>query len=157
MENRVLLVSAISSIAQRWVERGLPEGRALLGSYICYTKALSGLMEIAGIPGLDENRSKALVDLDPQGAILTLFIQEWWENHKGALMTASELVGFADALDLAGTDERSLATSLSGKLRRAMGRVFSLGDNSLVKLEEHGRDENGRAKRGIHYKLVQVK
>ena len=156
LENRVLLVSAISSIAQRWVERGLPEGRALLGSYIRYTKALSGLMEIAGIPGLDENRSKASVDLDPQGAILTLFIQEWWENHKGALMTASELVGFADALDLAGTDERSLATSLSGKLRRAMGRVFPLGDNSLVKLEEHGRDENGRAKRGIHYKLVQV-
>ena len=57
---------------------------------------------------------------------------------------------------MVGEDDRSLATSLTGKLRENVGRVFDLGDGVNVKLQDFGRDANGRAKRGISYKLVQV-
>ena len=155
-ENRTILVSAVSSIAQRWVEKGMPQGTPFLGAFIRYTQALSGLMSFAEIPDLDANRSKSVAEMDPSESVFTNFIQEWWEDQAGAAMKAGELLVCAGGLPLVGEDDRSLATSLTGKLRENVGRVFDLGDGVNVKLQDFGRDANGRAKRGISYKLVQV-
>ena len=154
--NRTILVSAVSSIVQRWVESGMPQGEPFLGAFIPYTQALSGLMAFAEIPDLDANRSKSVSEMDPSESVFIGFIQEWWEDHEGALMTARDLLPCAGWLPLVGEDERAVATSLTGKLRENVGKVFDLGDGKLVKLQDFGRDANGRAKRGISYKLVKV-
>ena len=155
-ENRALLVSAVASVVQRWIENGMPEGNAILGSFIRYTKPLSGLMAFAGMPELNGNRTATLAELDPSGAAIADFLKAWWEDHEATPMQAKDLVHFADGLDLAGEDDRGLATSLSGKLRGVTASVFDLGEGVYVKLEQSGRDASGRAKRGISYRLVKV-
>ena len=154
--HRVTIVSAVSSIVQRWIEEGMPQGNPLLGSFIPYTEALSGLMAFAGMPKLDANRGAMVNDTTPSWENLDTLILRWWEKHEAEPVRAIDLLDLAEELDLKGDTERSLATSLSRRLGHALGQVFDVEDGILVKLIESGRDKKGRAKQGLRYRLIRV-
>ena len=154
--HRVTIVSAVSSIVQRWIEEGMPQGNPLLGSFIPYTEALSGLMAFAGMPKLDANRGAMVNDTTPSWENLDTLILRWWEKHEAEPVRAIDLLDLAEELDLKGDTERRLATSLSRRLGHALGQVFDVEDGILVKLIESGRDKKGRAKQGLRYRLIRV-
>ena len=156
LTNRVAIVSAVSSIIQRWIDAGMPRGEPVLGSFIEYTKALSGLMKFMDMPGFDGNRSLLLIEATPSWENLDTLILRWWEQHETLPVRAADLVELADDLDLKGETERSRATSLTRRLSHALGQVFEVDDEVLVKLIENGRDAKGRAKQGLGYRLMRM-
>ena len=157
LTNRVAIVSAVSSIAQRWIEAECPQGNPVLGSFIDYTKAVSGLLTFAGLSHLDGNRRQMVTEVTPSWEALDTLVLRWWEKHADNPVPAIDLLGFAAELDLKGEDGRSRATSLTRRLGHALGQVFEVEDGIRVKLLESGRDEKGRAKHGIRYRLLRLK
>ena len=157
LTNRVAIVSAVSSIAQRWVEAGSPQGSPVLGSYIDYTRAVSGLLKFVGLDHLDGNRRQMITDVTPSWESLDTLVLRWWEKHDDNPVRAVELLEFAEELDLKGFDDRSRAASLSRRLGHALNKVWEVGDRVHVKLLESGRDEKGRAKHGLRYRLLLLK
>ena len=155
LANRVAIVSAVSSITQRWIEAGSPQGTPVLGSFIPYTQAVSGLMAFSGLPHLDGNRRQMVNEVTPSWDNLDTLVLRWWEKHGITPVPAIDLMELAEELDLKGETDRSRATSLSRRLGHALGQVFEVDDGVLVKLLESGRDEKGRAKQGLRYKLMQ--
>ena len=156
-DNRTVLVSAVSSIVQRWIQAGMPMGDPVLGRFIEYTRAVAGLLAFVGMPHLDGNRRQMLTEATPSWEDLNTMISKWWEKHGDKPMLATDLVDLAEELDLKGADNRSLATSLSRRLGSALGQVFEVDDEVNVKLIDSGRDEKGRAKRGLRYRLIELK
>ena len=154
--HRVEIVSAVSSIVQRWIENGMPLGTPVLGSFIPYTRALSGLMEFAGMPDLDGNREAMVHESTPSWENVDTLILRWWEKHAAEQVVAVDLLGLAEGLVLKGDDPRSQAASLSQRLGREVGKVFEVEDGIWVKLLESGRDAKGRAKKGLRYSLISV-
>ena len=157
VDNRAMLVSAVSSIVQRWIEDGMPQGASVLGRFIEYTQAVAGLMTFVGIPHFDTNRRKMLTDSTPSWENLDGLVLRWWDKCGPDPVQSIDLVELAEELDLKGADERSRATSLSRRLGSALGQVFEVDGGVHVKLLESGRDEKGRAKRGLRYRLMELK
>ena len=156
LTNRLAIVSAVSSIIQRWIDAGMPQGNPVLGSFVEYTKALSGLLEFVDMPGFDGNRRALLSEATPSWENLDTLILRWWEQHETLPVRATDLVELAEDLDLKGEIDRSRATSLTRRLSHSLGQVFEVDDEVLVKLIESGRDEKGRAKQGLRYRLVRT-
>ena len=152
-KNRSTLVSAVASIVQRWIEAGMPKGNPILGAFPDYTQALSGLMTFAGMSDLDGNRARMVRAVVPPAENLEPIVCQWWEAHNSAPVSAKDLLPLAEDLAITGKDERGLAASLSQKLAKAIGQVFEIADGVRVKIEDSGRDANGRAKRGLKYRL----
>ena len=151
--NRSILVSAAASIVQRWIEAGMPQGVPVLGSFAAYTAAVSGLMEFAGFQDFDGNRLKMLSEATPAWETLDSFVCAWWEKHTYEIMSSADLLPLATELDLKGYEDKDKAKSLSQKIGAARDKVYTIDETSTVKIREFGRDENGRAKRGVKYFL----
>ena len=157
-DNRSMLVSAVSSIVQRWIEDGMPQGAAALGRFIEYTQAAAGLMTFVGMPHFNANRRQMLTESTPSWENPGVLVLRWWEKHGRDPVKSAELVELAEELDLKGTDQRSRATSLTQRLGHVLDQVYEVEDGVHVKLiESGGRDEEGRAKRGVWYRLMEVK
>lgn len=154
--HRVEIVSAVSSIVQRWIDNGMPLGSPFLGSFIPYTEALSGLLTFAGMPELDGNRGAMVQETTPFWDNLETLILRWWETHGAEPVAAVDLLDQAEGIDLKGETDRARSASLSQRLGRDMDRVFEVADGVYVKLVAHGRDKRGRAKKGLRYTLISV-
>ena len=152
--NRSMLVSAAASIVQRWIEAGMPMGQAVLGSFAAYTAAVSGLMKFAGFQDFDGNRLQMLSEATPAWETLDSFVCQWWEKHAADPQASAALLPLAAELDLKGYDDRDKAKSLSQKIGAARDKVYTIDEANTVKIVELGRDENGRAKRGLKYWLM---
>ena len=151
--HRGMLVSAAASIVQRWIEAGMPMGKPVLGSFEAYTAAVSGLMEFAGFQDFDGNRLKMLSDATPAWETLDSFVCQWWEKHAADPQSSAALLPLATELDLKGYEDKDKAKSLSQKIGAARDKVYTIDEATTVKIVEFGRDENGRAKRGVKYFL----
>ena len=151
--HRSMLVSAAASIVQRWIEAEMPMGKPVLGSFEAYTAAVSGLMEFAGFQDFDGNRLKMLSDATPAWETLDSFVCAWWEKHKVKTMSSADLLPLAAELDLKGYEDKDKAKSLSKKIGAARDKVYTIDEATTVKIQEFGRDENGRAKRGLKFFL----
>ena len=154
VNNRAILVSAVASVVQRWVEAGIPQGNETLGSFGAYTRAVSGLMTFAGMHEFDGNRKRMLGEAIAAGEDVWSFVCRWWDKHGSDTVSAAELVPLAEELDLKGDDGNRRATSLSNKLGDINGQVFEAEDGVIVKVQQSGRDASGRAKRGLKYRLI---
>ena len=154
---RSVLVSAAASIVQRWIEAGMPLGKPVLGSFEAYTAAVSGLMEFAGFQDFDGNRLQMLSEATPSWETLDSFVCQWWEKHSAAPKSSADLLPLATELDLKGYDQKDQAKSLSQKIGAARDKVYPIDEATTVKIVEFGRDENGRAKRGLKYSLEPLK
>ena len=156
IKDRPRLVSAVASIVQRWLEAGMPKGRPTLGAFIPFLQAASGLMEFAGLRGFDSNRATIAGVSTASWDTIDTIIYTWWEKHGSSPMSSVQLVPLAQDLDLKGFDPQSQARSLTPKIQAAMSKVFEIDEDTKVKIEERGRDDQGRAKRGLRYRLKRL-
>ena len=124
--NRSILVSAVASTVQRWIEAGMPLGEPVLGSFTAYTAAVSGLMKFAGSDDYDGNRLQMLSDATPSWESIDGFVCQWWEKHRDAHMSAADWLPLATELDLKGFDDQDKAKSLSHKIAAARDKVYTI-------------------------------
>jgi hypothetical protein len=149
-EQRGEFVWAALTIARGWVAAGRPAGSARLGMFESWATTLSGMLELAGIPGLMSSIEEFYESADADGVALRGFIAAWWQHHDDGLVTVGELLPIAaeSDLDLAGRTERAQQTRLGRLLTAQRDRTFIVDHMSLT-VTKAKELLNGRARWGL--------
>jgi hypothetical protein len=133
-EQRGEFVWAALTIARGWITVGRKPGSARMGMFESWATTLSGMLELAGIPGLLSTIDEFYESSDADGVALRGFIAAWWQHHGAGLLTVGELLPIAAGsdLDLAGRTERAQQTRLGQLLKAQADRTFTLDDITLT-------------------------
>ena len=128
------LVWALLTLAQAWITAGRPDGDTTLGSFENWSKAVGGILNVAGITGFLSNRHELRVS-DAEARTWLQFVNRWWEQHQDRPVGVSDLYPLAigdDPLELQLGDgsEKSQRTKLGVRLRSHRDRQF--GSYQLV-------------------------
>lgn len=149
-EGRRLMLSAISSIVCRWLEKGAPNGTCrVLDSFGRHMRAVAGLLELCGIEGYNENidQHREMTESADEDAF-TNFILEWWNQATDQTSVMSTPKTSAQKLlELAGrhmSGRTPLSPEILGKrLKAHVGTIF-LADNVPIRLESGRSGKQGR-------------
>lgn len=133
------LVWATLTLIQAWLAAGRPEGKASLGGFERWAKAMGGILEVAGVPGFLENLGAFYEESDAEGAAWRSLVAAWWAYHGDREVGAAELFLLltspdGDSIDLGlgeGTD-RALKTRFGKALGAKRDRQF--GDLRIVRV-----------------------
>jgi putative DNA primase/helicase len=148
-QERPRLLAAALTLVQAWVAAGRPAGGATLGSFESWAAVMSGLLEVAGIPGLLQNATALYEQVEDDEADWPGLVERWaavlGDRPVGvseiyALVAGSELL--ADALGEGG--DRARKTRLGMLLSARHGRVY--GAWRIVRA--------GRKQNAAQYRLV---
>jgi hypothetical protein len=129
LEHRFELLEACLTIVSGWIAAGKPRGAAILGSYESWAETMSGILDVAGIPGLLANRDDFNQQSNEQRTSIGSFINAWKIVHGVMAVTPTELVKTANQsetiLDILGDGgERSQQIRLGKFLISIVDRVF---------------------------------
>jgi putative DNA primase/helicase len=148
------LVHAALTLVRAWVAAGRPEGRESMGSYERWAAVLGGVLGVAGVPGLLQNRTRFYDRADREIALWRAFVGLWWEKHGGAPVGVKDLWPMVDEVeapfDLGKGGERSQKTRLGDALRGNIDRRFTI-DGATMKIEAAGT-----LQRAAQYRLVSL-
>jgi hypothetical protein len=152
-EHRWLLVDACLTLIQAWISQGKPEGLQTLGRYEAWASIMGGILDVAGVYGLLENRGDFMAQANETKGDWRSFTKYWWQLRGDAPQTSIELADLANEGGLlwevlGDGSARSQATRMGLALRRVEDRVF--GGLMVVRVNEQ------QAKHGKLFKLVQV-
>lgn len=75
--NRGALVWACLTLVQAWIAAGRPAGEARLASYEAWSRVMSGILAIAGMDGLLENRDELKEATADDDAPMKAFVRLW--------------------------------------------------------------------------------
>jgi len=133
-EQRGEFVWAALTIARGWIAAERKLGSARMGMFESWATTLSGMLELAGIPGLLSSIDEFYESADADGVALRGFIAAWWQHHSDGLLTVGELLPIAAGsdLNLAGRTERAQQTRLGQLLAAQRDRTFTIGDITLT-------------------------
>jgi len=135
-KNRGDLIWAALTICQAWVAEGMPAGKGTLGMFESWAETMSGILDVAGIPGFLENLHERRAEADYGTEDLTLLVEGWFRKFRDRRVCATQLLPCAEHLDL-GSEEQSR--------RICLGQLLSRNrDKKLDKLFiRRGRSRNG--------------
>ena len=85
---RAALVSACLSIVQRWIDAGMPEGTATLGSYESWAAVLGGILETAGVEGFLSGREYLHGEADDEAKDWAGLLAAWRHEQGDTPATA---------------------------------------------------------------------
>ncbi|MGB0383810.1 MAG: hypothetical protein ACPGWR_03220 [Ardenticatenaceae bacterium] len=166
-ENREQYLTAAITLVRAWVEQGCPFGQAYHSKYPRWAAVMSGILEVAGIPGFLANAEKMRAGGDLQDDAWARFTYQWYLNHGTNPVYARDLMALASyhsqtgegmnllAEQLIGPDserdERGRTCALGGLLKSQAGRTF--GGLQIMVAQ---RDPNSRHKGANRYYLQQM-
>ncbi len=149
-ERRGDLVAAALTLCQAWIDRGRPAGNVTLGMFESWAQTLSGILEVAGVPGLLANAREFRLQRSSRSDEWRSFVAVWKEKLGNAIVGAAQLLQLA-------TDEQLLDSVLGDKKDRgqrvALGRALTkIVDRTFgeVRVERAGTDR----KNSQLYRLV---
>jgi hypothetical protein len=152
IDNRVRIVSALCRLIQAWIDAGRPEwtGRHL-GSFEEWSKAIGGVLMVAGVNGFLGNRDELRVSANSDEESWTAFYLRWFELKGSTGTQAGHLIEcFREdetlAAMLGDKGESSQKTRLGFFLKRRLGVVA--GGFKIV------RDSDFRG--STVYRMIQV-
>ena len=99
-EHRPELVSAILSIIHYWVVQGEHRGTATLGRFESWAGVMSGILDVADVPGFLPNRGRMYAEADRQTEEWEAFCEAWYEDHGEHPVTAKDLFNIARGKNL---------------------------------------------------------
>jgi len=161
-EHRAELVWACLTLIRAWLSAGRPSGGeqtdehgfrfitppALLASFESWSRTMSGILEVAIVPGFLENRGEWTPDrADPETDALQGFVESWWRYFQEEPVRASQLFQLADQhLDLEGATEHARKVALGKRLIELKDR--RVGTCFIRKAEDdaHGKVNRWRLK-----------
>jgi len=148
--NRGSLIGAALTLCRAWVAAGMPDGDVNVGSYEAWSRVMSGLLDVIGVPGFMDNTGELLDHANDDRAKWTAFVQLWWGQFGGHAVGSADLFPM---IELHGLLEGVLGDgnelSRRTKLGRALGRQRDAryGGRTIVAA---GTAHNG----GALYRLV---
>jgi putative DNA primase/helicase len=136
------LVRACPVLIRAWFASGQPSftGRPL-DSYESWSRAIGGILDVAGIPGFLGNVAEVYAEASVEGQAFRALVAEWDRTFGSQERSAADLVSVAeDHLNLGDGTERSKATCLGKKLGEYRDRVFVLADGQERRVAKDGSD-----------------
>src|SRR5262249_39914663 len=76
-DERPRRTAAARTLVQAWVAAGRPPGRATLGSFESWAGVMSGLLAVAGVPGLLENAAALYEQVEDEEADWPALLERW--------------------------------------------------------------------------------
>lgn len=128
-QNRPRIVSALCKLIQAWLDAGRPEfNRARIGSYEEWSKAIGGILEVAGVPGFLANINELRQAANSDEQAWADFYQRWWEKFYGIPVKPAMLLEmFMDDDELAGMilskEDGGKRAQLGHRLKKRVGIV----------------------------------
>lgn len=117
------LIAAALTLCRAWVAAGRPEGDVTVGSYEGWSRAMSGLMDVIGVPDFMANAPQMLAHANDDQAKWAALVQRWWETFGGHAVGAADLFPVIDQHGLLeGVLGDGNDASRKTKLGRALGR-----------------------------------
>jgi hypothetical protein len=142
-ERRPQLVWAILTVVQAWLTDGRPEPDVTpLGSFEDWTRVIGGILDTLKIPGFLTDRETLRANTDTELEAEQWLLETWWRMHHDELTTVGSLGtllgGDPDVpIDLLkGNTEQQWKSALGARLRGMRDRVFTLEDNTKVRVEK---------------------
>jgi putative DNA primase/helicase len=153
-ENRQSLVQAALTLIQAWIHRGRPHGSQTMGMFEDWVTVLGGILDVAGVPGLLENRPQ--FQQQQQGAHddWPAFLQAWWDR------IGTQPVGVAQLYQLANDGQyldEVLGDGGPRSQRSLMGRRLTKMVDRVVgewRIESAGQDRSNRQLYRLHWCLA---
>ena len=126
--------SAALSMVQHWIDSGCPSGTAgVLDSFGEWMRAVSGILENAGVEGFNDNRDIFLERADVSGDEDDEFVNRWYDLHGEEQQAPRTLLLLAeDVFTLVAKDERGRAKSLGHRLKKLVDRVFNVNGTPVA-------------------------
>ncbi len=126
---RRVLVGACMSLIRAWTEAGMPRSASTLGSFEDWVSVMGGVLEVAGVSGLLENRDQLVSASDRESQEWAEIVHHWQETHGGNAVTAKDLLKLAKEHDLlldlwAGRSEVAGQQRFGHALRAHRDRVY---------------------------------
>ena len=87
-------MTACAIIVQFWVDHNCPPGNPTnrLGSFESWTDVMSGILELAGIPGFLENQSQLMDQADEENSAFMGFFRDWHKEHGSKWVGAKDIL-----------------------------------------------------------------
>ncbi|MEJ7639709.1 MAG: hypothetical protein WKF75_17485, partial [Singulisphaera sp.] len=96
LRRRGELIAAALTLCRAWVAAGRPEGDVTVGSYEGWSRAMSGLMDVVGVPGFMANAPRMLAHANDDQAKWAALVQRWWATFGGQAVGAANLFPVID-------------------------------------------------------------
>jgi hypothetical protein len=144
LEHRGDLVHAVLTIIQGWFAAGCPAGDAILGSFEDWAGTMSGILNVAEVPGFLGNNDQLYQEADEEIRALREFVLAWWEKFDRQRVGVAELYIFVSGNNLlpevlGDGKEQSQRTRLGKALGRMRDRVID-----RYRIVDDGEDNRGR-------------
>ncbi|ACY13567.1 hypothetical protein Hoch_0964 [Haliangium ochraceum DSM 14365] len=128
-ERRGELVHAALVLVQAWIAVGKPRGTERLGSFEHWAAVMSGILQVAGVPGFLGNLDAMYAEADSDGEHWKEFFTAWWEAFQDEGKRVSELNAFCEERGLldpmrGSGNTRAQETRLGRALQTARDRMY---------------------------------
>ena len=91
-QNRGELVAALLTLSCAWIAEGCPPANTpIFGGFEDWTRAVGGVLQVAGIRGFLRNQDELYERADDETAQWEAFLSTWWEIYGCEPRTAAEL------------------------------------------------------------------
>jgi hypothetical protein len=152
--NRPALVHSILTLVQAWLAAGQPPGDVQLGMYESWSGVVSGVLEVAGVEGLNRSIQRYQRAASDTEQTVGPFVQAWWTRHGSARVGVKDLFDLAragDDLEALLLDMRHRRSEGESKTTRGMQTRFGLALRRLTgqvyagcRIVADGTDNSGR-------------
>lgn len=152
-QNRGQLVWSCLTLIQKWISKGRPQGGKSFGKFEEWAQTMSGILEVAEIPGFLENLDDIYKDADRETEEWRQFVEVWWDLYGGTEKMVGGLYEIAMKegllLSIIGDKgERSQKTRLGRAMHKVEGRHFNTGDFTY-KIELAGKGSRAGRKKYV--------
>jgi hypothetical protein len=129
MNNRLLILSALSEIAERWINKGRLLGREKMGSFESWAKVVGGCLAANGVEGFLSNREQLQSSANDERDIWAAVFAHCYEHYLDFPQSTSVIyddlkeTDFLSELGLIKTDEAN-KRSLGLMLNHRVGKIY---------------------------------
>jgi len=156
-QNRKQLVTAALTLAQAWINAGMPFSGKEYGSFERWSRIIGGILENAGIKDFLVNRNEFFEQADQEMKMWHDFVNAWWDEFGDNAVQAKQLNELCENQELMLTvrrdgNERSQVTLLGKALKNARDSVKG---NYLIEANVFVQNTSG-SHRNNGYKLTKI-
>ncbi|MGE0536746.1 MAG: hypothetical protein AB7O68_17375 [Pirellulales bacterium] len=142
--HRHCLVWAALTLIQAWIARGRPVGTQTLGRFEAWAQVIGGILDVAGVPGLLNNRAELQQRAGEDRAEWRAFVATWFDRFQVRAVGTKELLTLAREKDLLSAvlgdkTEQGQKLRLSAALKSMVDRVVA-----GYRIEPAGHDHKSR-------------
>ena len=140
--NRGRIIAALLTLARAWHVAGRPAPGPIMGSFEGWSKVMSGILEVAGVPGFLENTHRMLCEADDDAPQWETFLLAWLDHLGGDAYTTAQV---ADHLrdPLAGDLKAALPGHLGDALADSTKSFTRRLGRSLAAVQDRRFNEDG--------------